>query len=360
MVAPKKLKPARVPDSGGGSGDVEKPAATRSRRDKLRRVFRVDVDPAAGTQSLGQPALEQSPLEQLSDRPEQPLDPAQLDPAQLDPVRRRRSAPELPARGNIRAFLQARRDRLAAGMPANLSRPVVELPPADVLQTEHGPLWRRELRYPASHVHGRIKVDSGRHFDRERLAKMAKSPSFTELCAEECLFLDTETTGLSGGAGTMVFAYGIAFYEGEELVLEQLFLRDFGEEPAMLHHIAKRLAEHPVPVTFVGKSYDRHRIAARLAVHKIKAPILTDRHLDLYHVIRRAFGKSWPNSRLHTAEERLLGLYRDDDLPGSEAPAAFLDWIRDRTGPVDRVLEHNRLDVLSLAALLGVVTLPSV
>ena len=56
------------------------------------------------------------------------------------------------------------------------------------------------------------------------------------------------------------------------------------------------------------------------------------------------------------AEERLLGLYRDDDLPGSEAPAAFLDWVRDGTGPVDRVLEHNRLDVLSLVALLGVVT----
>ncbi|MGK0264455.1 MAG: hypothetical protein ACI8UD_003116 [Planctomycetota bacterium] len=401
MVAPKKITTGRVSDSGVGSGDLQKPGATRSRRDKLRRMFQVDVAPAAGAQPPRPSALGQTPSEQQLDRTQldraqlnraqlnraqldraqlnrAQLDRAQLDRTQLDRAQLDRrsldqtlldqtqcasghhhqSAPELPARGNIRAFLQARRDRLAAGMPANLSRPVVELPPADILATEHGPLWRRELRYPASHNHGRIKIDSGRHFDRERLAKMAKSPSFTELRAEQCLFLDTETTGLSGGAGTMVFAYGIAFYEGDEFVLEQLFLRDFGEEPAMLHHIAKRLAEHPVPVTFVGKSYDRHRIAARLAVHKIKAPILTDRHLDLYHVIRREFGKSWPNSRLHTAEERLLGLYRDDDLPGSEAPAAFLDWIRDRTGPVDRVLEHNRLDVLSLAALLGVVTLP--
>lgn len=263
---------------------------------------------------------------------------------------------DVPTRGNLRAFLQARRQRIAAGMPAQLAREVVELPTADVLQTDHGPLWRRELRYPVAHLHGRIALQRAREFDRERLAKMAKSPSFSELSSDECLFLDTETTGLSGGAGTVVFAYGMAFFEGDELVLEQLFLRDFGEEPAMLHHIAQRLQEHPVPVTFVGKSYDRHRIAARLAVHKIKAPVLTDRHLDLYHVIRRQFGKQWPNSRLHTAEERLLGLYRDDDLPGSEAPAAFLAWVRDRTGPVDRVLEHNRLDVLSLAALLGVVT----
>ncbi|MFT7536278.1 MAG: hypothetical protein ACI85K_002232, partial [Hyphomicrobiaceae bacterium] len=297
MVAPKKITTGRVSDSGVDSGDLQKPGATRSRRDKLRRMFQVDVAPAAGAQPPGPSALRQTPSEQQLDRTQ--LDRTQLDRTQLDQTQldqtpldqtqcasghRHQSAPELPARGNIRAFLQARRDRIAAGMPANLSRPVVELPPADVLTTEHGPLWRRELRYPASHIHGRIKLDSGRHFDRERLAKMAKSPSFTELRAEQCLFLDTETTGLSGGAGTMVFAYGIAFYEGDEFVLEQLFLRDFGEEPAMLHHIAKRLAEHPVPVTFVGKSYDRHRIAARLAVHKIKAPILTDRHLDLYHV----------------------------------------------------------------------------
>lgn len=310
MVAPKR--DLKLVTSEGLVG----PKSKRSRRDKLRRAFQVE-DPAA----------DQGVVE-----------------------------PSSSLRGDMRAFLQARRQRIAAGLAANPAHEVVKLPPADVLDTEHGPLWRRELRYPVDHVHGCIALETARHFDRERLARMAKSPSFTELAANECLFLDTETTGLSGGAGTIVFAYGIAFFEGDELVFEQLFLRDFGEEAAMLHHIAQRLAEHPVPVTFVGKSYDRHRIAARLAVHKIRAPVLTDRHLDLYHVIRRQFAQHWPDSRLHTAEERLLGLYRDDDLPGSEAPAAFLDWIRDGTGPVDRVLEHNRLDVLSLVALLGVVT----
>jgi len=339
VVAPKNVKTGSgsASHSSADTGEGQPLLGARSRRDKLRRMFQVAPEPSEAKAGAAE----------ASDSPQV----VRGSHGSLDGPR---------ARGGLRAFLQARRDRLAEGMPARLSRQEVALPPADVLQTEHGPLWRRELRYPASHVHGRVKTDSGRFFDRERLAKMAKSPSFEDLAAEDCLFLDTETTGLSGGAGTVVFAYGIAFYEGAELVLEQLFLRDFGEEPAMLHHIAKRLAEHPVPVTFVGKSYDRHRIAARLAVHKIQAPILSDRHLDLYHVIRREFGKEWPDSKLHTAEERLLGLYRDDDLPGSEAPAAFLDWVRDRTGPVDRVLEHNRLDVLSLAALLGVVTKRSV
>ncbi|MCK5942727.1 MAG: ribonuclease H-like domain-containing protein [Planctomycetes bacterium] len=294
----------------------------RSRRDKLRRAFRGEAE---------QRAAEQRQREQAA-----------------------------PPLGSMRAFLQQRRQRLADGLPASAPRAPVTLPDAEVVATEHGPLWLRQLRYPLTHVHGEVPLGAGARFDGVRLAKMAKSPSFEQLRPDECLFLDTETTGLAGGAGTVVFAYGIAFFEADELVFEQLFLRDFAEEPAMLHHLTRRLREHPVPVTFVGKSYDRHRIAARLAVHKITAPVLTDRHLDLYHVIRREFGKQWPDSRLRTSEEQLLGLFREHDLPGSEAPAAFLDWIRDGTGPVDRVLEHNRIDVLSLCALLGVVTAPRV
>ncbi|HZN37953.1 MAG TPA: ribonuclease H-like domain-containing protein [Planctomycetota bacterium] len=249
---------------------------------------------------------------------------------------------------NLRDRLQRRLGQFAAP-----PRAVVELPPGEVTPTRHGPMWRRELRHALDFVHGNIPLGRAKVLDGERLAALAKDPAFATLDASECLFLDTETTGLAGGAGTVVFAYGLAFFRGKELVVEQLFLRDFGEELAMLQHVAARLAEFPVPVTFVGKSFDRHRIAARLCVHKIQTLVLTPRHLDLYHLVKRAHGKELPDTRLRTVEQRLLGLDRHDDLPGSEAPAAFLDWIRDRTGPVDRVLEHNRLDVLSLAALLG-------
>jgi uncharacterized protein YprB with RNaseH-like and TPR domain len=247
----------------------------------------------------------------------------------------------------VRAYLQRRLGRPAPA-PAR-----VALPPGEQLTTAHGVLWRRELRYPLAASHGAVRLGAARQLDGALLAQLAKDEAFADLRPEQCLFLDTETTGLAGGAGTVVFAYGLGFLRGDELVVEQLFLRDFGEEPAMLHHVAARLHEFPVPVTFVGKSYDRHRIAARLAVHKVQAPVLTERHLDLYHVVRRRFAGQWPDTRLRTVEERLLGVARHDDLPGSEAPAAFLSWIRDGSGPVDRVLEHNRLDVLSLVALLG-------
>lgn len=274
-----------------------------------------------------------------------------LQSTQGDAVSPQRADAEIsPHGGNgLRAMLQ---QRLASQRD---SRARVELPPGEVLTNAAGSYWSRTLRYPQGHVHGHCELARALQLDGERLAKWGKDPRFAELRIDECLFFDTETTGLSGGAGTMVFTVGLGWFEGADFVLEQLFLRDFGEEPAMLQAVAQRLTERPVPVSFVGKSFDRHRIAARLAVHRMSAPILTDRHLDLYYAARRAFGKELPDCKLRTVEERRLGLVRDCDLPGSEAPIAYLSWIRDGRGPVDRVLEHNRLDVLSVAALLGVI-----
>lgn len=258
-----------------------------------------------------------------------------------------------PSRGDVRSFLRSRAERLA-GPCSRQPRQRVELPPGEEIVNRYGAFWRRELRYPAEFVHGNVPLRAVRNLDGERLAELAKSSEFADVCATQCLFLDTETTGLSGGAGTVVFNYGLAFFRGDEFVVEQLFLRDFGEELAMLHHVAGRLWQFPVPVTFVGKSYDRHRIATRMTLHKVASPVLTAPHLDLYYLARRAFGAVLPDTRLRTVEEHLLGVHRADDLPGSEAPAAFFDWIRDQTGPVDRVLEHNRIDVLSLCTLLAV------
>jgi uncharacterized protein YprB with RNaseH-like and TPR domain len=107
-------------------------------------------------------------------------------------------------------------------------------------------------------------------------------------------------------------------------------------------------------VTFVGKSFDRHRLHTRMTLCRIESNVLAPLHLDLLYPARRAWGRELPDVRLRTVEERRLGVVREDDLPGSEAPRAWIDWLRDGTGPVDRVLEHNRLDVLSLVTLLGV------
>lgn len=257
-------------------------------------------------------------------------------------------------RDDLRAFLQRRSERFTVP-----PRPQVALPEGEVVETAHGCFWRRQLRYPLCHRHGAVLLGSALACDRQRLAALAKAPALADFDIGSCLFLDTETTGLSGGAGTVVFNLGLGWFEDDAFVLEQTFLRSFGEELAMLHHVAVRLQQRPLQVTYVGKSFDRHRIAARMTVHKLDdAAVLHEQHLDLYHVTRRAFGRELPDCKLRTVEGHKLGFWRQDDLPGSEAPLAFLDWVRDGTGPVDRVLEHNRLDVLSVAALLAVLAPP--
>lgn len=258
--------------------------------------------------------------------------------------------PTVEPRLDVRDFLQRRR-----ALFEREPRALVALPDGEEVASPHGVFWRRLLRYPLSHRHGEVLLGAASGGDLGKLAALAKSELFVGLELQRCLFVDTETTGLGGGAGTVVFNFGLGWFDGDAFVLEQTFLRSFGEELAMLLHVESRLRERPVLVTYVGKSFDRHRIAARMAVHKLSdRAVLSEQHLDLYHLARRAFGRELPDCRLRTVEQHKLGLWRDDDLPGSEAPQAFLDWIRDRTGPVDRVLEHNRLDVLSVAALLAV------
>lgn len=255
--------------------------------------------------------------------------------------------PGATAAGGLRAAL-LRNDR-------RVRRPV-ELPPGRAVRNEAGEFWLRELRYPAATTrHGRFRLGDARQVDFGRIAEQAKDPELADARLEDCVFLDTETTGLSGGAGTTVFLTGLGWFEAGEFVLEQVFLRSFSEEPGALQHVAERLARRPrqLLVTFVGKAFDRHRLAARMTLHQVDSEVMSPRHLDLYYLARRRWRDVWPNVRLATVEQRALGLQRADDLPGSEAPAAFLGWLRDRCGPVDRVLEHNRIDVLSLAALLS-------
>lgn len=281
---------------------------------------------------------------------------------------RERSAPR-PRSPALAAALRRHHERSARRLQP------VELPPGEDLENAHGACYLRRLVYPLDALHGALPLSAAHEVCWQRMAELSRPkprprkpradgkparprkprPPAPPLDARlaDCLFLDTETTGLGGGAGTLVFLTGLGFFTDDAFVLEQVFLRGFSEEAAALAHVAERLAERPWLVSFVGKSFDRHRLASRMVVHRVDAPILTDQHLDLYYLARRAWGDQLPDVKLRTVEEQRLGLVRDDDLPGSEAPTAFLSWIRDRTGPVDRVLEHNRLDVLSLATLLA-------
>ncbi|MCK5366413.1 MAG: ribonuclease H-like domain-containing protein, partial [Gammaproteobacteria bacterium] len=167
-----------------------------------------------------------------------------------------------------------------------------------------------------------------------------------------CVFMDTETTGLAGGTGTLVFLLGMARFSGGALEINQLFLTGFQGESAMLGAAQDYLRGADTLVTFNGRSFDSPLLAARYRLSGLSDPFAGLQHVDLLHPTRRTFKHRWPDCRLQTVERRLLGVARVGDLPGSEAPQAWFDWVRHgRDDALSAVCSHNRLDLLTLAVL---------
>lgn len=168
------------------------------------------------------------------------------------------------------------------------------------------------------------------------------------------LFLDTETTGLSGGAGTLAFLVGVGFIEGEELVIRQLLMRDYPEEPVLLSHLAGLMPRFDAYVTFNGKSFDLPLIQSRMTMHRMREEYRDLPHLDLLHPARRIWKLRLGRCSLAALEEAVLGAGRADDLPGAQVPERYFSYLKTRDfALLEDVLHHNMLDIRSLAVLLA-------
>ena len=166
------------------------------------------------------------------------------------------------------------------------------------------------------------------------------------------LYLDTETTGLSGGTGTYVFLVGLARWTGRELTVTQYFLGDLDGEPAFLHAVAEAVAEGGQLVTFNGRTFDLPLLETRYLLARAGWWGLERAHQDLYPVARALWRGRAADCRLTTLEGALLGLDRGDDLPGALMPQVYFRYLRTRDpGALPRIFAHNRWDLLALAGL---------
>jgi hypothetical protein len=166
------------------------------------------------------------------------------------------------------------------------------------------------------------------------------------------LFLDLETTGLAGGAGTYAFLVGCGWFDGGSFRLRQFFLSDFAAERALLESVAEIASDSGCVVTYNGKAFDLPLMETRFVLQRMQTPFADIAHVDMLHPARRMWREDDVECKLTNLERSLCGHEREGDVPGFEIPSRYFRYVRAGDArPLEAVLEHNRLDIISLAML---------
>ncbi len=165
-------------------------------------------------------------------------------------------------------------------------------------------------------------------------------------------YIDTETTGLTGGTGTYVFAAAVARPIGCGLRVAQFFLPQPGMEPAFLHVLREEIDAADGIATFNGGSFDLPVLRTRWVMARMPGEFAHSPHVDLLTLVRALYRHRLESCTLRQVEERVLGYERDDPLPSALVPDAYFDYLRAGAPEfLEAALEHNRLDVISLVHL---------
>jgi uncharacterized protein YprB with RNaseH-like and TPR domain len=301
--------------------------------DRLRRLRRGPDDPGAPPPDL--PLADVSGLE--------PLESALLG-ASSDTLSLKERLERLMAAASLRG--QRRASRLPAAVPLE------ELIAGRKVENDRGEFFLVEDDVHLETLHGDVPLTRFRGLDAGTVAVLAGDPALGSFDLADAVFLDTETTGLAGGTGTAAFLVGIGWVEGDRFRFRQYFMRDYHEEAALLRGLGEELARFRHLVTFNGRTFDVPLLESRYRMNRERFPLAKARHFDLLHPARRLWKARLESCRLQVLEAALLGYRRLGDVPGAEIPHIYFDFVRRRDGrAMARVLQHNRLDVISLAAL---------
>ena len=220
-------------------------------------------------------------------------------------------------------------------------------PASSVPEVRFTDCWKRRALRPLTEVEGAFGLD------RENVALMTEAELPQPLDPARILYLDTETTGLGGGSGTVAFEVGLGFLTEEGFEVRQLVMRDYPEEVFLLREVEKHLRRFDVVCTFNGSTFDLPLLRTRFLMNRMRPDCLDMPHIDLLHIARRVFKLRLGRCNLTRLEEVILGQTRTDDLPGSQVPQRYFDYLK--TGNFDLltdVLRHNEQDIASLCVLL--------
>ena len=223
------------------------------------------------------------------------------------------------------------------------------------VETDHGRHYEVDKLYERHRRHGTIGIQDLEQLPCDLLHPISNG-QIDGIPPEKWAFLDTETTGLAGGAGTYAFLIGVGSITPRGFLIRQFFMREFAEETSLLLGLAEYLKPFEVLITYNGKTYDQPLLETRYRMARTRPPFHRLEHLDLLHGARRLWKLRFDSCRLVDLENQILGVEREGDLPGELIPYVYFEFLRTREAfRLVPILHHNQIDILTLACLTAVV-----
>jgi uncharacterized protein len=240
---------------------------------------------------------------------------------------------------------------LPARKPRKSGFPIDAVVSGEDVETIEGSTYVVRTLYPYDQLHGKVNI--GQQVGLTTLARWGKL-EYQNLAKTNLVFLDTETSGLSGGVGTFVFMVGLGYFCEEGLQVIQLFMRNPGDEAGLLAYLDQVLTPFEVLVTFNGKSFDIPVLNHRYTLHRLSSSVAGRPHLDLLHIARRLWKERLPSRTLGALEQEIIGFSRgQDEVPGWMVPELYVEYLQSGDSrPLAGVFYHNEMDIVSLGALL--------
>lgn len=217
------------------------------------------------------------------------------------------------------------------------------------------PFVVHDFVYDLDARYGSVCLRQWREVSPSLLASLAGDDRFAAMTPDRLVFFDTETTGLSGGTGTIPFMLGFGFLDGDVFAAKIFTLKELDREEEMLTAVGEFLAarDFAATVTYNGRAFDFPLMESRAILTRCPFPLLARPHLDFLFPARLIWRHTYESRRLGYLGERLLGLSRGDDIDGAEVPVLFNSYLRSGLfSLIEPVIEHNSLDLLGLSALL--------
>lgn len=251
-----------------------------------------------------------------------------------------------------------------AGASANADDLATRIGAREV-HTPAGACLVASTQYPLAETRGGWALADTLAVSGDALAACGRDPALAAYDFHQAAFLDTETSGLAGGAGTFAFMVGIGVFDAAYTV-HQVFMRTPAEEGALLHVVRDLLAPRRLLVTFNGRSFDAPLLQTRFALHREPSPLIGLAHLDLLTAARQRWRLRLPSCALGALEQDILGFQRSqEDVPGWLIPSIYQEFARSHAQPrpevvedVARVFYHNREDIVNMAPLAAVLCAP--